>query len=1149
MKTSTTALILIFIALLPVYGFDHGTKNLFPNGGAENTFLNEIAMESGSSAPEMRYRTYIEADKKDQPTFWQLSEGATVCRDVKHSGEQAILLTGGEKEVSAAVLSNFWRVLDGTMPFGLPLVPEKEITVSFYYRTSGLQGSGSVKAVIKLGAIKSLPSRTDTLLLAASGDWKKVERKITLKEMRWGAEVTFILNGGEAGNVWVDDVFLAQELTGVNLVRNHSFEADVPAGSLPPDWRIPREDQWVSWVGVRYRAPLVEEGQSVTGNRSLRATVTYGDGSGLLQVVPIHQKEVRPIAFSVWSRLENSIGKKPPTGYFGPDNYANMTIYVFHYDGTMQEVSPTFCLGESDHDWDYRRFGFQSLKPVKDIMIQITVLGTEPTTSLWVDEVKAWEIGSSPQELEKRGVDYPPFSISSVWGKPSPPSGLSTLSVNNDDKNLYVTVPVKDPGSEISLYLNTRTKSTFVNHFRYLFDVVKIDGNGEVYKGTTVEKQGYTADGLFEPAGRCGISAERLQNAYLLTIPYDALREDPLASFAPFGFNVMWKEGGKKVFWTGKSANNRETGRIILAREPGIHLVSIQFGKRYYYEEDQSQDFVSQPQLYAGENEAVIILKNDAEKREITIHAGMKDGQMSTRSLEIGSGEVARVVLPYQAGHERLADFVISISGEGMDTIRDSYPVEVPPAIEIVPDQEYYFPEEKEAKVEIHNRYRPLQKKGKAEMILTDLKTGKVISSRTVKLREPISTEPIDISTCRVNSLPVQDYSITVIYYDDGKNLLGEATKRFGRINHTKRRELPAIEKLTVDGKGRIIINGHFRFFPVVPSVNVMDWDGAIKLGANMYRSWYNHQNIAFSDTKRAWEKNVYTITIGPYLPDILDQFEKEADSLLRQPGFLSCYGKQFYYWKLKPEFIQLRKRVEKIMAGVSSPRLLIWGHHDSSFLYDLNMPEWRVPNPMIGYCYVKIMGRPGLAWRNSPFLTKTEMVLNPQRYKLSEVNYYVAFHGDEVVPRHFKDNYSLRADDWHGVRNESYQAVIDGAAGLYHWVCTQKRDLQRLRGWFQELNFMWPVFVADDAEQKVEVSPVHSAIEVRLKKWEGKYYLLAANRDEMPKTVSLSVDGFKGMKVKKLFELNGALNVNGNVITDEWKKYDVHVYEIMVEK
>ena len=1148
MKRSIIYLILIFITHLQIFGSDIKDHNLFPNGGAENTFMNQIIIEGGGDNPDNGYKTHIEANEMDVPTYWHLTDGAELCKDIKYSGENSIKLIRGEEEVSAAVISDYWKVRDASMPFGLPLVSQKEITISFYYRTEGISEANTLKAIIKLGVIKDLPSKVDTLELEPSVKWKLVKRKITLNEIKWGCEVIFTLSGGVDGNAWIDNAYLGQDLDGVNLVKNHSFEEGTISESLPQGWRMPIEDQWVSWVGAQYRKPIIVEGESITGNKSLRSSVVYADGSGLSQIIPIHQKEVKPVAIDLWSKLDNSIGKKPPAGYDGPDNYANMTIYIYHYDGTMQEVSPTFCLGESDHDWDYRRFGFESLKPIKEILLQITVLGTEPTTSLWVDEVRAYEIGSSPEELEMRGIDYPRFSISSAWGKPKEEKIAEKFEIYNDEENLYLVIPQRDLDEEISIYLNARTESEFINHYRYLFDVIRIDKDGKVYKGITVEKQGYTADGEYSDGGEYGISIEKKKDIYTLTIPFSSLRQDPMVSFGQFGFNLLRKRGEERDYWHGKSANNKEMGRIILAKVPGVRIKSIQFGKRYYYEEDQAQDFVSHPQLYSGENEAIIELINEGPGGEITIAGGIKGGPVTKKIIQIGSAEVSKIVFPYQAGLEKSTQFEISLLGADMEEIKESYPIQVPKAIEIVPDQEYYFAEEGIANVEIHNRYRPIQKKGKIEVEVKDLREGKIVDTFTKKLKDKADLLTIDISNYRINPLPVQDYSVTVKYYDDKGKELGKATKKFGKINHTVRRKLPPIEKLAIDNKGRIIINGNFRFFPIVPSVNIMDWDAAINLGANVYRSWYGKKNIAFTDTKRAWDKNVYTLTIGPYLPEILDQFEKEADSLMSQPGFLSCYAKQFYYWNLPPESIQLRKRVEEIVGSLSSPRLLIWGHHDSSLLYDLDMPEWQIPNPLIGYCYVKIMGRPGSTWRNSPFLTKTEMVLNPQRFKLSEVNYYVAFHGDEVVPEHFKDILSLRADDWHGVRNETYQAIIDGANGIYHWVCTQKKDLQRLRGWFQELNYMWPVYVADEAKNEIEILPGGSAIELELKIWEGKYYLLAANRDETLKTVNIRIDGFKGMKVKKLFELNNELTVKDDVIRDEWKKYDVHVYEIEID-
>ncbi|MEN8227665.1 MAG: hypothetical protein ABFS38_05880 [Bacteroidota bacterium] len=1137
-RRSLRALLLAtLLSSLSLYG-QLQNPNLFPNGDAENLFINKIIGEAG-------YGSHIRAEGDSTLTYWKLSDGASQCNDVAFSGANAVKLSRGEADVTATLFSNYWRVADGNMPFGLPLVAQKEITVSFRYRTDGLKGKEAFSALIRLGTIKDLPSEEDTIVLPASAEWRLVTRTITLSESKWGGEILFTLPGHKKkrGSVWIDDACLSQEVDGINLVKNHSFEKETDPETLPPDWQPPMEDQWVSWVGSRYREPSVETGESVTGGQSLRASVTYTEGSGVSQLISLHQKEVRPVIIDIWSKLDNSIGKRG-SDYWSPDNYSNLTVYIYHQDGTMQEVSPTFLLGESDHDWDYRRFGFRAQKPVEEILLQITVLGSEPTTTLWIDQIRAFELGTSTDELVLRGVDLPTPSISAKWGGGPQSNSSSEIEVSNDAQNIYLTVPKKYDSKEISIYLNPQTQSAFVNHYRYLFDVVKITSDRQVYKGITVEKQGYTADGEFKPAEEYGIELREEGHAYLVTLPFEALQMAGV-SFQPLGFNVMWNSGQQKHYWNGNAANNRAMGRIILAREPGIRIKSILFGKRYFHEKEQSQDFISHPQIYAGINEAEISIVNDGADCDVEIFAGIQGEPLASERFYIKQWETKQITLPYQAGLEEMTEFNVTVKPEGQQPINRTYPIQVPPAIEIILDQEFYFPEEDSAVLEIHNRYRPISENGMVSVEVTDLQNEEVLQKFDHHLTDQLTNISIDIRGFRTNPLPVQDYSVVVSYLDDNQKVLGRQTRRFGKINHTKRRELPPIEKLTVDEKGRIVINNDFYFFPIVPSVNIMEWNEAIDLGANMYRGYLREIDNYFEERDRAWEKNVYTLTIGPLTPDFLDKFDTIAENLLVHPGFLGCYGKQFYYWKIDPEYINYRKRVEKTISGISSQRLVIWGHHDSSFLYDRDMPAWPVTNPPVGYCYVKIMGRPGSAWRNAPFLTRTEMVLNPNRFKLAEVNYYTAFHDDELVPLHFMNNQSLRADDLQGFRNESYLSVIYGATGLYHWVCTQKGDLQRLRGWFQEMNHMWPLFVADDAVNRVEILPLGSKVDFRLKKWQGRYYLITANRDETVQNVSIKINGLEGMKVKKLFELPGSLSVENNMIRDVWEKYGTHVYEI----
>jgi len=86
--------------------------NLFPNGDVENVMATLFVMEN-------EYRSHIETDETGIPSFWTLSEGAGLSKD-GYSGGNAINMNRQEDEVTATVYSDFWKVLDTNMPFGLP---------------------------------------------------------------------------------------------------------------------------------------------------------------------------------------------------------------------------------------------------------------------------------------------------------------------------------------------------------------------------------------------------------------------------------------------------------------------------------------------------------------------------------------------------------------------------------------------------------------------------------------------------------------------------------------------------------------------------------------------------------------------------------------------------------------------------------------------------------------------------------------------------------------------------------------------------------------------------------------------------------------------------------------------------------------------
>lgn len=1117
--------------------------NLLPNGDVEDEFVNHIRVGE-------KRTTTMEAWHSGEPTFWKRGPGASLDRETVHSGRHSIKLHADETTAEATAYSDYWRVKDSTMPFGLPLVPGRPVEIAFHVKTSPTLAVGSVSAEIRLGTIDSLPSDSQTVTLGPETEWKRVALTMTPEALRWGVSITFRAAGnfGDGQTAWIDDISVTQDLGELlNLVHNPGFEQAMPGSPWPVDWDAPMDDQWVSWVGNEFRAPTFSPA-SYSGARAMRCTVTYAEVSGLSQVVQLNQDVIRPIAIGLWTKLDNSIGNSMAGGgYYGSDNLPNLTVFVYHQDGTMQEVSPTFCLGESDHDWDYLRGGFMPQKPVARLRIQATVLGTEPTTSLWLDNAEVFE-------LDGNGTSHPSANFApnqtlySAWGDLGE-STADQLQAAMNDEGLSLFIPRAPEDGDHRVYLNPLAWAPMGTHQRYLFKVVRLQESGQIAIADAVEKQGLIAEGIFSDGATVGIGMNTKLGGGTFFVPWRALGLDGPPAY-PIGFNIQQRGSDGDRFWTGKSAATSDMGVLVPPTPRGIAIQSVRFGNRYEHETDQTRDPVSQPPMYAGMNDGAVWISNSGPAAEITLSAGVRGRANVELPLSIGAGETKRADFAYDAGSGTSSFFDIALHQGGETLLEDTYPLVSPEAMELVPDQEYYFPEEAEATVEVHARYRPLPLKGRAEVVVRDLQDNRVVSSLKHEIHAPVSTFRVPLDTLRVNATPVQDYRLEVTWFDDHDNQIGTQTTRFGRINHTIRHPLPAVESVAIDETGRLMINGDFPFFPVVPSLSNEAWDAGINLGGNIYRPIYapGSDNPEFMTSvvtaaDRAWSKNAYLMPIGPG-PGQVEPFEKEVPTIFAHPGFLGAYPKQFYYWNLDDALVAYRNQMETLFAAQSSKRLLVWGHHDSSFLYDHDV-TWPDVHPAVGYCYVHIMGRPGSGWRNAPFLTRTEQILDPSRFKLAEVNLYVTWHDDEIVPEHFKTYYSLRADSIAGFRNESYLAVIYGANGLYHYICTQTGGLQRLRGWFQELNYMWPVFAAEDSKVSVTVEPADSGVETRLKSYNGHLYLLTANASEKITQAMVTIHGLDGMAVKKLFDLPGSLTIEGDRLHDVWGAQDAHVYEI----
>ena len=81
-----------FVTLFVLLSFTHesiGTpSNLLPNGDAENEFVNLLTEADG-------FATRIQAKETGTPTYWRLTDGAGLCKEVKYAGNGSIRLQSG----------------------------------------------------------------------------------------------------------------------------------------------------------------------------------------------------------------------------------------------------------------------------------------------------------------------------------------------------------------------------------------------------------------------------------------------------------------------------------------------------------------------------------------------------------------------------------------------------------------------------------------------------------------------------------------------------------------------------------------------------------------------------------------------------------------------------------------------------------------------------------------------------------------------------------------------------------------------------------------------------------------------------------------------------------------------------------------------
>lgn len=134
-----------------------------------------------------------------------------------------------------------------------------------------------------------------------------------------------------------------------------------------------------------------------------------------------------------------------------------------------------------------------------------------------------------------------------------------------------------------------------------------------------------------------------------------------------------------------------------------------------------------------------------------------------------------------------------------------------------------------------------------------------------------------------------------------------------------------------------------------------------------------------------------------------------------------------------------------------------------------------------------------------------------------------------------------------------AYNAIIHGATGLVYWGTAYTpqpspfwSDLKKVT---RELGAMQNILAAKSVNLKIEKSyhelghTVDAGIEILAKKYNNKTYLLTANADKNP--VKITFNFLQNYARGKVLTENRTIQIEDCEMTDSYKPFDVHIYEL----
>ena len=134
-----------------------------------------------------------------------------------------------------------------------------------------------------------------------------------------------------------------------------------------------------------------------------------------------------------------------------------------------------------------------------------------------------------------------------------------------------------------------------------------------------------------------------------------------------------------------------------------------------------------------------------------------------------------------------------------------------------------------------------------------------------------------------------------------------------------------------------------------------------------------------------------------------------------------------------------------------------------------------------------------------------------------------------------------------------AYNAIIHGATGIVYWGTAYTPQpspfWSNLKKVTRELGAMQNILTAKSVDLEIEKAyhelghSVDSGIEILVKVHNNKTYLITANADKNP--IKITFKSLKNYTKGKVLSENRTLQIEDGKMTDTYKPFDVHIYEL----